>query len=41
MLFYFTLSLRVTIGPVAANSFRKMLGMKEAVWEEMKQKTLT
>jgi uncharacterized protein YecE (DUF72 family) len=27
-------------GPGTANSFRKMLGMKEAVWEEMKQKTL-
>jgi uncharacterized protein YecE (DUF72 family) len=27
-------------GPATANSFRKMLGMKEAVWEEMKQKTL-
>jgi hypothetical protein len=25
-------------GPTAtANSFRKMVGMKEAVWEEMKQ----
>jgi len=24
-------------GPATANSFRKMLGMKEVVWEEMKQ----
>jgi uncharacterized protein YecE (DUF72 family) len=27
-------------GPATANSFRNMLGLKEAVWEEMKQKTL-
>jgi hypothetical protein len=27
-------------GPATANSFRKMLGLKEAVWEEMKQKRL-
>jgi uncharacterized protein YecE (DUF72 family) len=27
-------------GPSTANSFRKMLGLKEAVWEEMKQKRL-
>jgi uncharacterized protein YecE (DUF72 family) len=27
-------------GPATANSFRKMLGMKEAVWEEMKQERL-
>jgi uncharacterized protein YecE (DUF72 family) len=27
-------------GPATANSFRKMLGLKEAVWEEMKQKKL-
>ena len=27
-------------GPATANSFRKMLGLKEAVWEEMKQNTL-
>ena len=27
-------------GPATANSFRKMLGLKEVVWEEMKQKTL-
>jgi hypothetical protein len=24
-------------GPATANTFRKMLGMKEGVWEEMKQ----
>jgi uncharacterized protein YecE (DUF72 family) len=24
-------------GPATANSFRKMVGLKEAVWEEMKQ----
>jgi hypothetical protein len=24
-------------GPATANSFRKMIGLKEAVWEEMKQ----
>jgi uncharacterized protein YecE (DUF72 family) len=27
-------------GPSTANSFRKMLGLKEAVWEEMKQKKI-
>jgi uncharacterized protein YecE (DUF72 family) len=27
-------------GPATANFFRKMLGLKEVVWEEMKQKTL-
>jgi uncharacterized protein YecE (DUF72 family) len=27
-------------GPAAANSFRKMVGLKEVVWEEMKQKRL-
>ena len=27
-------------GPATANSLRKMLGLKEAVWEEMKQPTL-
>jgi hypothetical protein len=27
-------------GPATANSFRKMIGLKEAVWEEMKQKRL-
>jgi uncharacterized protein YecE (DUF72 family) len=27
-------------GPATANSFRKMLGLKEAVWEEMRQKRL-
>jgi hypothetical protein len=27
-------------GPSTANSFRKMLGLKEAVWEEMKQNRL-
>jgi hypothetical protein len=27
-------------GPATANSFRKMLGLKEAAWEEMKQKKL-
>jgi uncharacterized protein YecE (DUF72 family) len=27
-------------GPATANSFRKMLGMKEAAWEEMKQERL-
>jgi uncharacterized protein YecE (DUF72 family) len=27
-------------GPATANSFRKMVGLKEAVWEEMKQKRL-
>jgi uncharacterized protein YecE (DUF72 family) len=27
-------------GPATANSFRKMLGLKEAVWEEMNQKRL-
>ena len=27
-------------GPATANSFRKMVGVKEAVWEEMKQKGL-
>ena len=28
-------------GPATANSFRKMVGLKEAVWEEMKQKRLS
>jgi uncharacterized protein YecE (DUF72 family) len=27
-------------GPSTANSFRKMLGLKETVWEEMKQNRL-
>jgi hypothetical protein len=27
-------------GPSTANSFRKMLGLNEAVWEEMKQNRL-
>ena len=27
-------------GPATANSFRKIVGVKEAVWEEMKQKGL-
>jgi hypothetical protein len=27
-------------GPATANSFRRMLGLKEAVWEEMKQNRL-
>jgi uncharacterized protein YecE (DUF72 family) len=27
-------------GPATANSFRKMLGLKEVVWEEMKQDRL-
>jgi hypothetical protein len=27
-------------GPATANSFRKMLGLKESVWEEMKQDRL-
>jgi uncharacterized protein YecE (DUF72 family) len=27
-------------GPATANSFRRMVGLKEAVWEEMKQKRL-
>jgi uncharacterized protein YecE (DUF72 family) len=27
-------------GPATANSFRKMIGLKEAVWEEMKQNRL-
>jgi hypothetical protein len=27
-------------GPATANSFRNMLGLKEAVWEEMKQERL-
>ena len=27
-------------GPATANSFRKMLGLKEVVWEEMKQEKL-
>jgi uncharacterized protein YecE (DUF72 family) len=27
-------------GPATANSFRKMVGLKEAVWEEMKQSRL-
>jgi uncharacterized protein YecE (DUF72 family) len=27
-------------GPATANSFRKMVGLKEAVWEEMKQERL-
>ena len=25
-------------GPATANSFRKMMSLKEVVWEEMKQK---
>jgi hypothetical protein len=27
-------------GPATANSFRKMLGLKDAIWEEMKQNRL-
>jgi hypothetical protein len=27
-------------GPATSNSFRKMEGLKKAVWEEMKQETL-
>jgi uncharacterized protein YecE (DUF72 family) len=27
-------------GPATANSFRKMVGLKEVAWEEMKQKRL-
>ncbi len=27
-------------GPATANSFRKMIGLKEVVWEEMKQEKL-
>lgn len=27
-------------GPATANSFRKMVGLKEVVWEEMKQEKL-
>ncbi len=27
-------------GPVTANSFRRIAGLKEAVWEEMKQNRL-
>ncbi|MFL6513110.1 MAG: DUF72 domain-containing protein, partial [Nitrososphaera sp.] len=27
-------------GPATANSFRKIVGLKEAVWEEMKQNRL-
>jgi hypothetical protein len=27
-------------GPATANSFRKMVGLKEVVWEEMKQNRL-
>jgi hypothetical protein len=27
-------------GPATANSFRNMVGLKEDVWEEMKQKHL-
>jgi len=27
-------------GPATANSLRKILGLKEAVWEEMMQPTL-
>ena len=27
-------------GPAIANSFRKMMGLKEAVWDEMKQEKL-
>jgi uncharacterized protein YecE (DUF72 family) len=27
-------------GPATANSFRKLLGLKEALWEEMKHKTM-
>ena len=26
--------------PATANSFRKMMGLREAVWEEMKQESL-
>jgi uncharacterized protein YecE (DUF72 family) len=27
-------------GPASANSFRRMLGLKEVVWEELRQKRL-
>jgi len=27
-------------GPATANSFRKLVGLKEVLWEEMKQKRL-
>jgi hypothetical protein len=27
-------------GPATANTFRKMVGLKEVVWEEMKQDRL-
>jgi hypothetical protein len=27
-------------GPATANSFRKMVGLKEVTWEEMKQERL-
>ncbi|MDQ4050724.1 MAG: hypothetical protein M3093_03850 [Thermoproteota archaeon] len=27
-------------GPTTANSFRKLVGIKEAAWEEMKRKKL-
>jgi len=27
-------------GPATANSFRKMIGLKEVAWEEMKQEKL-
>ena len=30
----------VGFGPATANSFRKMVGLKELVWEEMKHKRL-
>jgi hypothetical protein len=29
-----------SFGPATANSFRKMVGLKEVVWEEMMQKRL-
>jgi uncharacterized protein YecE (DUF72 family) len=28
------------LGPATVNSFRKMLGLREVTWEEMKQKRL-
>jgi hypothetical protein len=27
-------------GPATANSFRRMIGLQEAVWEEMKQEKI-
>jgi hypothetical protein len=30
----------IGFGPATAKSFRKMVGLKEAVWEEMKQNKL-